>query len=506
LSVVETSVVETGGEKIMRYPDITPLIFRWLKKPPPQKSLPLQSVRKTKIMPVPFKQFIIFIIIAGLFACKKDNDKPIPNDGNGDPEYEQYGVPFEDVPETGDIIMYEINLRAFSSTGDIQGIINKLDHIEDLGVNVIWLMPIHPIGEVNSVNSPYAVKDYKAVSSEYGTLDDLRNLTDEAHARGIAVMMDWVANHTAWDNEWIENKSWYTQDASGNIIHPPGTNWLDVADLNYDNQEMRDAMTDAMKYWLYEANIDGFRCDYADGVPFDFWHSAWQTMNAIPDREFIFFAEGTRKDHFAAGFDLNFGWQFYGAIKDVFDGQPVNHIFTAHANEYAGVSPGKHWIRFTTNHDESAWDATPVTLFNGIEGALAASVITIFTGGVPLIYGSQEVGTANTIPFFYNSTINWNENPQMLAGYRKMLQFYAASQTAKSGQRIVYQHNDIACFRKTISDQEIVIIANLRNTAVSFTIPPALEGTSWQDVMTTGSISLIGQMALAPYQFYILKQ
>ncbi|MBE0638273.1 MAG: alpha-glucosidase C-terminal domain-containing protein [Bacteroidales bacterium] len=452
-----------------------------------------------------FKSLIFSFILAGLLACKKDDEKVPPDDNNETTEYEQYGVPFEDVPDTEDIIMYEINLRAFSSTGDIQGIINKIDHIEDLGVNVIWLMPIHPIGQVNSVNSPYSVKDYKAVSSEYGTLNDLRNLTDEAHSRGIAVIMDWVANHTAWDNEWIQNKSWYTQDASGNIIHPPGTNWLDVADLNYNNQVMRDTMVDAMKYWLYVANIDGFRCDYADGVPFDFWQAAWQTLNAIPDRKFIFFAEGSRNDHFTAGFDLNFSWPFYGAVKDVFNGQAAGKIFTAHSSEYASIPSGKQWIRFTTNHDESAWDATPISLFNGVNGALAASVVTIFTGGVPLIYGSQEVGTANNVPFFYNSTINWNSNPQMLAAYKKMLQFYSASPTAKRGQNTVYQHNDVACFRKSFNNEEIVIIANLRNYPISYPIPSALANTSWTEVMTTNTISLNGQITLAPYQFYILK-
>ncbi len=135
--------------------------------------------------------FVLFLIM--LLSCDKENESE-------EIDYVQYGNPFSSIPETKDIVMYEINLRAFSSNGDIQGIINKLDHIESLGINVIWLMPIHPVGQINSVNSPYSVKDYKSVSSEYGSLEDLRNLTDEAHSRGIAVIMDWVANHTAWDN------------------------------------------------------------------------------------------------------------------------------------------------------------------------------------------------------------------------------------------------------------------------------------------------------------------
>lgn len=445
-------------------------------------------------------------LLIGFNSCQKGEENNIPNSHNEDTGYEQYGTPFDNIPEIQDIIMYEVNLRAYSSTGDIQGIINNLDHIEDLSVNVIWLMPIYPIGQVNSVNSPYSVRNYKAVSSEYGTLNDLRKLTDEAHSRGIAVIMDWVANHTAWDNEWIENESWYTQDGNGNIIHPPGTNWLDVADLNYSNNEMREAMVDAMKYWIYEANIDGFRCDYADGVPFGFWQNTWKIIDSIPNREFIFFAEGTRNDHFVADFDLNFGWQFYGAIKDVYNGQSVQKIFTAHNTEYNSIASDKHWIRFTTNHDESAWDQTPVNLFNGIDGALAASVVTIFTGGVPLIYGSQEVGTANTVPFFSNSTINWNDNPEMLASYKIMLQFYSGSQVAKEGQHIVYQDDDIACFKKSLKGEEIVIIANLRNTTIDYTIPSALDNTSWIDAMTLNNVVLNGQIELEPYQFYILNQ
>ncbi len=206
-----------------------------------------------------------------------------------------------------------------------------------------------------------------------------------------------------------------------------------------------------------------------------------------------------------ADFDLNFGWQFYGAIKDVYNGQSVQKIFTAHNTEYSSIASDKHWIRFTTNHDESAWDQTPVNLFNGIDGALAASVVTIFTGGVPLIYGSQEVGTANTVPFFSNSAINWNDNPEMLASYKKMLQFYSGSQVAKEGQHIVYQDDDIACFKKSLKGEEIVIIANLRNTTIDYTIPSAIDNTSWIDVMTLNNVVLNGQIELKPYQFYILN-
>lgn len=447
---------------------------------------------------------ILFLVFCICFSCQKEEAPPLQDE---EIVYEQYGTPFQGIPETEEIIMYEVNLRAFSPGGNLQGVIDKLDHLESLGINVIWLMPIHPIGQVNSVNSPYSVKDYKAVATEYGNMDDLRKLSDEAHARGMAVMLDWVANHTAWDHPWIEsNKSWYTQDASGNIVHPPGTNWLDVADLNFSNRDMRKAMIDAMKYWVLEANIDGYRCDYADGVPFDFWREAWQTLDSIPDRQLIYFAEGTRMNHFTAGFHLNFSWNFYGAIKGVFEGDPVNRIFTAHTNEYANTPEGKHWLRFTTNHDESAWDATPVRIFGGIDGALAASVLTVFTGGVPLIYSSQEVGRENNLPFFSNSFINWDANPDMLASYQNIMQVYNQSLAAKSKQNEVFPHQDIACFKKVAPSEELLIIANVRESEKDFLVPEVLRASNWKNKLTQEDFNLPESLNLGAYQFYILEK
>lgn len=421
-------------------------------------------------------------------------------------KYKQYSTPFADVPDVADIILYEVNLRAFSPDRSLQGVKARLDEIKKLGINVIWLMPIHPIGQINSVNSPYSVRDYKAVNPEFGTLADLRQLTDAAHQKGIAIMMDWVANHTSWDNNWISNKTWYTQDAAGNIIHPAGTNWQDVADLNYDNTKMREAMIDAMKYWVLEANVDGFRCDYADGIPYDFWKQAIDSIRAIPDRKLIFFAEGNRADHFNAGFDLNFGWGFYSAIKEVFKGQSVAKIFTAHQNEYHNIPAGKHWVRFTTNHDESAWDATPVSLFNGINGALSASVITIFTGGVPLIYSSQEVGTSQTIPFFTPSSINWTANPALLASYQKILQFYNGSKTARKGVNKVYSHVDIAAFKKSDAEDEVLILVNVRNKQVNYPVPAELRNSSWINIMNEEVFQAGDQISFNAYGFYILKK
>ncbi|MBS1563463.1 MAG: alpha-amylase, partial [Bacteroidetes bacterium] len=212
--------------------------------------------------------------------------------------------------------MYQVNIRAFSSSGDFKGVQQRLDSIGALGVNTLYLLPVYPVGQVKTVNSPYCVKDYLSVNSEFGSLDDLRTLVAEAHKRHMAVLFDWVANHTSWDNAWIANKSWYQQDAGGNIISPLNTGWNDVAALNYNNQDMRKAMIKAMKYWVFTANIDGFRCDAADFVPADFWKQALDSLKAISSHKLLLYAEGTAKQEFTAGFQLQYGMGFYYTLKD----------------------------------------------------------------------------------------------------------------------------------------------------------------------------------------------
>lgn len=439
-------------------------------------------------------------------SCEKDKvptPTPIPTDPSG---YIQYGTPYASMPETEDVVIYEVNLRAFSSTGDLQGVINRLTEIKALGINTIWLMPIYEEGVLNSVHSPYSVKDYKKVSTEYGSLADLRTLTTQAHQLGISVILDWVANHTSWDNAWISgHPDWYSQNAAGNIIIPPGTNWNDVADLNFNNADMKLAMIDAMKYWVLEANVDGFRCDYADGVPFEFWQDAITTLNSISNRHLLFLAEGTRADHYTAGFHLTYGWNFYTACKNVWSGTTSSSLYNTHLSEYTNTPAGKHKIRFTTNHDESAWDASPWSLFNGKAGALAASVSAIFMGGVPLIYSGQEVGRSTTTPFFTNSPINWTINQDMLQAYKDMLAFHNQSAAARKGTISNFVNSsNVLCIKKVLGSESVVIIVNVRNSTQSYAVPSPLTGT-WTNALTNASYTLGSTVSLAPYQYILLK-
>jgi len=447
------------------------------------------------------KIVLLFLGIIVLVSCSKDSEPVTSNTTTG---YQQYGTPFANIPATKDVIMYEVNIRAFGHSSNLAAVTARMDSIKALSVNVIWLMPIFPIGQKNSVNSPYCIKNYKEVNPEFGTLQDLRTLVDVAHSKNIAVVLDWVANHTSWDNTWISNKAWYTQDGSGNIVSPAGTNWADVADLNYDNQEMRLAMIDAMKYWMYEANVDGFRCDAADYVPFSFWKQAIDSLKNIPNRKVIMLAEGSRTDHFTAGFQMNYAWDFYEALKGVFVGSTLSSLFNTHLIEINNVSNNGQKLRFTTNHDESAWDATPMVLFNGKKGALAASVAAIYLGGVPLIYSSQEVGYYNKLPFFSNTTIDWSANNDMFTAYKKLLAFYSSNEVLKTGTLKTYYDTDILIFKRYTSTNNVVVFINTKNSNQSYTLPEELKGSNYTNAMTGQNYALASSIYLGAYEYLIV--
>lgn len=442
----------------------------------------------------------IYLLLLTIFSCGEDPITPAPTGP------QQYGTPLSNVPNVDKATIYEVNLRAQSSEGNLQGVIAKLDHIKSLGTNIIWLMPIYEQGQINSVGSPYCVKNYEKISPEYGSLTDLRALTDQAHALGMAVILDWVANHTAWDHPWItSHPEWYSQNSSGQIIIPPGTNWNDVADLNFDQAAMRKEQIAAMKYWVLEANVDGFRCDYADGVPFDFWSEAITALKTIPNRDILMLAEGSRSDHYQAGFDLTYGWNYYTALKNVWSGSSTATLTSTNQLEYNNIPNGKGKVRFTTNHDESAWDASPMTIFNGKNGAMAASVVNIFSGGVPLLYTGQEVGKTGTTPFFNNSNINWLANADMLASYQKLYSIYNQNAAARGNNLSSYQlSNDLVCWKKTNGASSVLILVNVRNSSINVSIPPALTG-NFTNLISGASENINTSLTLTPYAYRIYQ-
>lgn len=452
---------------------------------------------------------LLYLVLLSGTACSKDEVTPAIPKPEPDPGPEQYDVPFNNVPDTRDITMYEVNIQAFSQSGNLSGVKGRLSELKALGVNVIWLMPIYPIGELKGVGSPYAVRNYTGVNPAFGNLEDLRALVKEAHALDMAVMLDWVANHTSWDNPWIENKSWYSQDGNGNITKPAGTNWNDVADLNFSSTAMRKEMIKSMKYWVLEANVDGFRCDYADGVPVDFWKQAIDTLRKIPNREIIMFAEGSKPELYNADFNLIFGWSFYGKLKEVYNKTAtVASLFTVNSSDNANSPDNKEVLRWITNHDDCAWDNSAVTIFQGQQGALSAFVVASYMGGVPLIYSGQEVGYDQKLAFFANSSarINWTTNPEILSAYKKLLAFRNSSSAIKNGTIETYADTDIIAFKRVDTGEEVLVLVNPRNTAEEFTLPATLSNTDWTNALTGEGLELQSTIALSEFEYLILKK
>ena len=421
---------------------------------------------------------------------------------------QQYGKPFKNIPDSRDVTLYQVNMRVFSKEGNFKGVLARLDSIKALGINVIYLMPIYPVGIIKTSNSPYCVKDYKGINSEFGTLEDLRAIVNGAHSRNMALILDWVPNHTSFDNAWTNNKSWYLQDSSGNIISPPGTGWNDVAQLNFKNADMRVAMINAMKYWVLSANIDGFRCDYADGPPVDFWKQAIDTLRHIPSHKLLMMAEGTRSENFTIGFDYNFGFRFFENLEKIYSkNRSARFIDSLNITEYKGASDNQRIIRYITNHDVNGSDGTPLELFGGEKGSMAAFVVAAYMKGIPMIYDGQEVGTPYRLVFpFTSKKIDWTINPEITAEYKKVISFRNSSNAIRRGELISYTNDNVCAFTKKSGKEEVLVISNLRDSSINFTIPKVLKNSIWKNAMKEGKVTLLDNINLSAYSYLILKK
>lgn len=310
--------------------------------------------------------------------------------------------------------IYQVNLRQYSEAGDIQSFRQDLPRLKELGVDIIWLMPIHPIGEKErkgSLGSPYSVKDYYGVCPTLGTLDDFKVLVDAVHELGMYIIMDWVANHSAWDNRWVtEHPEWYLKNAQGEIhsyVYDNGEEleyWDDVVGFDYTQKPLWDEMENALKYWVQEANIDGYRCDVAGLVPTPFWERVRATLDEI--KPVFMLAEWSTVELHEKSFDMTYNWDFYDVMKSVVAGKPIITSFKEYLSKEVSRYPyDAYRMAFTTNHDKNSWDECDVKIFGDALKAYLALTMTF--QGMPLIYNGQESGLGKKLAFFEKDTIDW---------------------------------------------------------------------------------------------------
>lgn len=369
-------------------------------------------------------------------------------------------------------VIYEIFVRQFSKTGDFKGVEQRVDELSDFGVTTLWLMPIHPIGEVNrkgTLGSPYSVKDYYAVNPAFGTKKDFKALVDAVHVRKMHLILDMVLNHSAWDNPLIdEHPEWYTHNDEGEIISP-NADWSDVADFNYDNPELRQYMIDMLKYWVREFDVDGFRFDVAGMVPLDFWIDARAEIEKI-NPDIFFLAEDSDPEMHVSAFDMTYSWNIYwGLINMLRNNEDAGYIEQIYRRERYKYPQDALRMRFTENHDEQR----AAHLLSTTQ-ALVAAVYVNTIPGVPLIYNGQEIGTSKKPALFEKDPIDWSAVKDLYRNhYARIFEMRKNHPAIIDGNFSLLKcspDSAVMSYLRKTNDETLLIVLNFKDAEISFSV------------------------------------
>lgn len=363
--------------------------------------------------------------------------------------------------------IYEVNIRQFTKEGTINAFATHLPRLRKMGVELLWFMPVQPIGvekRKGPMGSYYSIQDYMAINPEFGTMEDFINMVQQAHELGFKVILDWVANHTAWDHAWIkQHPEWYTLDSTGRIASP--FDWTDVADLNYDNKDLRRAMIEAMKFWLRATDIDGFRCDVAELVPLDFWENCRKELMTV--KNVFMLAEG-EKPELHPSFDMTYSWTLHHLMNEIAQGKKTVKDIEKYLEEDAKKFPANTIrMNFTTNHDENSWNGTEFERMGQL--AKACAVVTYVVPGMPLLYSGQEEPLKKRLKFFEKDPIEW-KNYEFQPFYTELNALknsnYALKNVRNDAQyAIIRSKNNTSIFaiRRDGANKRVLAFVNLSN-------------------------------------------
>ena len=406
-------------------------------------------------------------------------------------------MPFNTVSWALRANIYEVNLRQYTKEGTLQAFAAHLPRLADMGVTVLWFMPITPIslkGRLGTLGSYYACSDYTSINSEFGTEQEFIAVVHAAHKLGMKVIIDWVANHTGQDHVWtISNPNFYIQDDHGNFTERNG--WSDVIDLNYDNQQMRTAMIDAMRYWVDTAGIDGFRCDMAHLVPLDFWIEARQALDAVKPLYWLAECEDTR--YFEA-FDTTYAWAFMHASGSIHRHEPNLNPVLEQLKLYASEGPNTQKLFFTSNHDENSWNGTEYEKY-GVT-AKAWAVFTATWGGLPLVYSGQEIPNHKRLSFFEKDELDWSlqtKQPAVHGFYKALFSLRAQNDAMVLGQPEMLQTpypNRIIAFIKKHQNNIVLVLLNIsEHNRLAFEISHPLLSGNFEQIFSGLRFSFSGK-------------
>lgn len=381
-------------------------------------------------------------------------------------------------------VIYEVNIRQYTPEGTFKAFGENIPRLKNLGIDILWIMPIHPIGLKNRKVSPkslgsfYSVKNYKEVNPDYGTLEDFKSLVNKAHDAGMYVIIDWVANHTAWDNPWIkEHPEWYAKDSLKKLMSP--FDWTDVAQLNYKVPELQTAMIDAMTYWVKETNIDGFRCDVAGLVPQEFWEKARKEINTL--KPVFMLAEN--EDHpylLENAFDMNYAWYMHHLMNEIAKGKAdVTSLLKYYKLEDSIYAKNCYRMQFITNHDENSWNGTEFERLG--DGVKTFAVMTFTIPGMPLLYTGQETGMNKRLKFFDKDQIDFTENEypafyKSLISLKKNNTLFASGSEGGNFKILSMNSKNVFAFKRINETTEAYIILNLSAQKLDVNLPTGMAG------------------------------
>ena len=410
--------------------------------------------------------------------------------------------------------IYEVNIRQYTAEGTFQAFAAELPRLKDMGVEVLWLMPIHPIGVQNrkgSLGSYYSIRDFKAVNPEFGTADDLLALINKVHELGMKLILDWVANHAAWDNVWTTgHPEYFERDMNGNFKAP--YDWTDVIQIDHSCEAEQDAMIDAMKYWVTEFDIDGFRADLAHLTPLTFWKKARTAIE--PLKENLFWLAETEEINYHEVFDASFTWEWMHKTEEYRKGITNMDGLKMILHRYYGTFPADAYrMYFTSNHDENSWNGTEYEKYDGLARALA--VFSFTWNGIPLIYSGQELPNTKRLKFFEKDTIEWEPVCELHEFYKTLLQLKKRNPAMLSCDMSVNSfmletsddHSLLAYLRRN-GDDGVLVILNLSNYPVSCSIVDNMIEGEYKNVFTGATISLAARqnMELEPGAYRVYEK
>lgn len=407
--------------------------------------------------------------------------------------------------------IYEVNVRQYSDDGTFKSLEKDLLRLKEMGIGIIWLMPINPIGELNrkgTLGSQYSVKDYFAINPEFGTAEDFQSLVNKAHELEMYLIIDWVANHCAWDNKLLEeHPDWFTKNAEGKFV-PPVEDWQDVVDFNDDNKALWKYMTDVLKFWVREYDIDGFRCDVAGMMPTEFWNQARAKLDEI--KPVFMLAEWETPEMHEKAFDMTYSWKVYDLFNDIAKKKKTAKDLYKYFEEEKALYPKNAFrMRFTSNHDKNAWEGTEFERLG--DAAETFAVLTTIIPGMPLIYNGQEAGINKRLKFFEKDPIEWKAH-KFADIYSRLFHLKMKSSVLQNGERgaemVKANSSDetsILAFLRQDNDEKLFAVFNLSDEAKTFTLQNEKLSGTYKDFFSGEAAALTQNinLSLRPWEYKI---